>query len=125
MRKLTPLFLLLGAFFLVAVAVGAEFGRSFTGQAPAPVHLVKLASDHAEPAELIVEQNEVIRFAAADGIEHVMVGSGDVAGTDTRSPTLRSGDDYNLRIPRAGTYHFHDELHPAITVRIIVFDPSK
>ena len=120
MNKLTPIFLLMAAFFLAALAVGVGYDRIISARRPAVVpHFVALLGDHAQPSLLTIKTGESVRFIAQDGIEHRMTdGSVD-------SGTVKPGDDFQVQFKNAGNSTFKDVLHPKITVEVVVYDPKK
>lgn len=124
MRKLTPLFLLLATFFFVAAAVGIVYSRTRKAPVVETVHPVTLLQNHADPAELIIRTGETVRFDNGDGIDHSMY---DKANSDPAATTwsVPSGGSNHVTFPQAGTFEYGDKLHPAITVKVVVYDPKK
>jgi plastocyanin len=120
MRKLTPLFLLMAAFFLAAIAVGLGYERLQKNARPGGViHVVSLLGDHAEPSLLTIKIGESVRFIAQDGIEHRITD-----GT-VDSGIVKPGEDFQVQLKNPGNSTFKDSLHPKISVEVVVYDPNK
>lgn len=120
MSKLTPLFLVMAAFFLAALAATANYTRQ---QAVKPatgiVHQVALLGDHALPDLLTIKTGESVEFVAQDGVEH-RIGNGEVD-----SFLLKPGQKYRIRFNHVGSSTYRDTLHPKIQTEIGVYEPSK
>lgn len=124
MRKYTSIFLALAAFFFVALAITAAYKRAPKAVQVETVHPVALLADHADPTQLIIKTKEKVRFDNGDGIDHNMQEA--VNGeSSTSSFSVPPGQSTRVDFNQAGTFVVTDSLHPSISVKIIVYDPSK
>ncbi len=125
MRKYTSIFLIFAAFFFVALAVTLAYRQMPKTPAVETVHPVSLLSDHADPAELIIRTGETVRFDNNDGIDHSIQEKADDAGASDATWSVPPGGNARLEFKNAGTFNYFDKLHPAIVLKVIVYDPSK
>ncbi len=102
------------------------------------VHTVDLLGDHASPNEFAIKVGEYIQFNTKDNSTHnIAEGQGAEEGTSTvekghdhgvdfgESGSFGAGEAYKVKISKVGAYFFHDHVHPAITVTVLVYDPKK
>jgi plastocyanin len=136
-RKLTPIFFLLTAFFLFALWVTITYSQTKKSRIPrGSAHVVELSAGKANPNTLIIKTGELVQFVAKDGQSH-KIGQGDPdpalhdeaskAQHDKSLNDIQSeifNDNFRTEFKKAGTYHFHDHLHPEIVIQVIVFDPE-
>jgi plastocyanin len=125
MRKLPSIFLIFAAFFFVALAITVAYNQIKKGPTTETVHPVALLGDHADPDQLIIKTGETVRFDNGDGIDHsIRQQPSDEAAVDTAG-SVPVGQSYRLQFKHAGTFNYFDTLHPAIKIKVIVYDPSK
>jgi plastocyanin len=99
---------------------------------PAPGVHVSLANDTATPSVVSVKVGESVQFDSKDGLSHNLAqGEGNENGEDhdhtaggLESGIFSSSEGYKVQFSKAGTYNFHDHLHPNIVVTVIAYTPS-
>lgn len=131
MAKLIPVFLVMAAFFLLALAVGLVYHHTQvqTAAAPGPVaQIITLANETASPTDAIINMGQSVAFAAKDNLEYDLWevnADGSAMDNATKSGVITPEKPYHVTYARAGTFVYKDHLHQAIQIRIIVIDPSK
>lgn len=125
MHKLTPIFLVLAAFFLMALAAGISYNRARTNSTPSTaVHVVSLLGDHASPDLLTIKIGESVQFVSADQVTHNLSESFNSASPTTLG-AFQPSEGYLIKLNQAGSYDFTDLLHPKINLKVVVYDPAK
>jgi hypothetical protein len=136
-RKLTPIFLLLAAFFMAAIWVGLTYNQAKQSRIPkGSAHIVELSDGKAVPNTLIIKTGEVVQFESKDGRQY-KIGQGDADPSlhdAARSKLHDDGlkdiqsevftDSFRATFPKAGIYFFHDHLDPNIVIEVQAFDPE-
>lgn len=115
MNKLTPLFLLLAAFFLAALAIGFNYQRAQNRHPATVVHQVALLGDHAQPSLITIKSGESVEFVAGDGVDHRLTDG------QVDSGVVSPGEKYRVQLNHAGNTTFRDALHPKIQVLVVVY----
>lgn len=119
MGKLTPLFLIMTAFFLAALAIGLNY-EHLKGQQPSGVvHQIALLGDHAQPNLLTIKTGDSVEFIAQDGVDHRL------SDGKVDSGVVKPADRYRVQLKHAGNTTFRDLLHPKIQAEVVVYDPGK
>jgi plastocyanin len=139
-------YVLPGIIFIVSLAVGAVI---FIATATSPrssgevvvagassdasVHMVALGpNDAADPNTLAIKVGEYIQFNSNDGKQHqIAQGKGHDFGEDhehieggLESGTFAADEAFKVQFKQQGTYFFHDNLNPSITISVVVYDPE-
>jgi plastocyanin len=137
-RKLVPLFLILAAFFMGALWVGIAYHEAKQRQIPkGTAHQIALTAEKAEPSTMIIKTGDIVQFTVKDGqVRRIGQGSAEAGLHDkarqAEHEQLLEGiqseafnDQYRVEFKEPGTYSFHDHINPALTITIIVFDPTQ
>lgn len=125
MRKYTSMFLVFAAFFFAALAITVAYSRHPKTASVETVHPVALLGDHAEPGQLIIRTGETVRFDNGDQIDHDIHEKAEDDGAAAISLRVPPAGNAKLQFNHAGTFNYFDALHPAITIKVIVYDPAK
>lgn len=99
----------------------------------AVVHMVALGPDDAAtPNTLAVKVGEYVQFNSNDGRQHqIAQGKGHDFGEDhehteggLESGTFAADEAFKVQFKQRGTYFFHDNLNPKISISVVVYDPE-
>jgi plastocyanin len=129
-RKLVPLFLILAAFFMGALWVGIAYHEAKQRQIPkGTAHQIALTAEKAEPSTMIIKTGDIVQFTVKDGqVRRIGQGSAEAGLHEQLLEGIQSeafNDQYRVEFKEPGTYSFHDHINPALTITIIVFDPTQ
>jgi plastocyanin len=80
---------------------------------------VKITRTAFVPQKVTIKTGNAVRWTNADTINHQVVSNN---GTFV-SPVLGPGKSYTFKFNAAGTYRYHDGLHPSLTGTIVVTGP--
>jgi plastocyanin len=98
----------------VALAVAAP-----AAAAPTATHTVLIKRTGFSPAKVTINHDDAVIWKNVDTIAHQVVANrGSFA-----SPILGPGKTYTFTFRRAGTFGYHDGLHPALKGTIVVKGP--
>jgi plastocyanin len=106
---------------LVLIAVGALALVLAGASRPAATvtKTVKITATAFSPASVTIKTGDAIKWSNTDTKAHqVVANSGAFA-----SPTIAAGRAWTHTFNTAGTFRYHDALHPALTGRIVVTGP--
>jgi len=80
---------------------------------------VKITATAFMPASVTINTGDAVKWTNSDTKDHqVVANSGAFA-----SPTIHAGKTYTHVFGTAGTYRYHDALHPSLTGRVVVNGP--
>jgi plastocyanin len=103
MGRLTPVALLALALVLAAPATSATT-------------TVQIRRAGFVPATVTINQDDAVTWRNTDTIDHQVVAN----GGQFASPILDPGESYTFTFRNAGTYRYHDGLHPSLRGTITV-----
>lgn len=102
-------------FFVVAAALALALPAG----SPAATTTVKITGTAFSPKSVTVTVGDTVKWINTDNVTHqVVADSGAFA-----SPILKHDDTYSFTFKAAGTYHYHDALHPTIKGTVTVKGP--
>jgi plastocyanin len=109
MRKL----ILLGVAAAALGLAGASFPASSVTKG------VKITSSAFSPATVTIATSDAVKWTNKDTVNHqVIANSGAFA-----SPIIAAGHSWTHTFKTAGTYRYHDALHPKLTGKVVVTGP--
>lgn len=101
---------------VLAAAAGA---LALAGAAPAATVTIQVKRNAFSPGNVTVNHGDQVTFHNADTIDHqVVANNGSFA-----SPILHRGQSWTHPLSTAGTFGYHDALHPNLTGKITVKGP--
>jgi plastocyanin len=80
---------------------------------------VKITASGFSPASVTIRTGDAVKWTNADTKNHQVVANN---GTFA-SPTLAPGRSWTHTFNTAGTFRYHDALHPSLTGRVVVTGP--
>ena len=108
MRRMLVPMLVAAAAALVAAAPGS-----------AATVTVQIKSTAFSPASFTINHGDTVRWRNVDKVDHqVVADDGSFA-----SPILHAGQSWSKTLSTAGTFRFHDALHPRLTGKVTVKGP--
>lgn len=99
---------------ILALAVAAT-----APTASAATKAVRITRTAFSPSKVSIKSGDSVKWTNADTISHQVVAN---SGAFV-SPVLAAGKSYTFTFKTAGTYHYHDSLHPSLTGTIVVTGP--
>jgi plastocyanin len=87
--------------------------------APTATVAVQIKNTAFSPAKVTINFGDGVTWKNVDTVNHQVVANGGAFA----SPILRPGRSYNFVFKRAGSYGYHDALHPALRGTIVVKGP--
>ena len=107
-------------FVLAAVTVLALAVTGASQTASTVTRAVAIKATAFSPANITINTGTVVKWTNRDTKDHqVVANNGSFA-----SAVIKPGKSYSHTFNTAGTYRYHDALHPALTGRIIVKGPA-
>jgi len=107
------------SFVLIAVGALALALAGASRPAATVTKTVKITATAFKPATVTIATGSAIKWSNTDTKAHqVVANSGAFA-----SPTIRAGRVWTHTFNTAGTYRYHDALHPALTGKVVVSGP--
>ena len=107
------------SFVLIAVGALALALAGASRPAATVTKTVKITATAFKPATVTIATGSAIKWSNTDTKAHqVVANSGAFA-----SPTIRAGRAWTHTFSTAGTYKYHDALHPALTGKVVVTGP--
>ena len=107
------------SFVLIAVGALALALAGASRPAATVTKTVKITATAFKPATVTIATGSAIKWSNTDTKAHqVVANSGAFA-----SPTIRAGNAWTHTFNTAGTYRYHDALHPALTGKVVVTGP--
>jgi plastocyanin len=80
---------------------------------------IKITATAFSPASVTIKSGDAVKWTNSDTKNHQVVANNGAFA----SPTLAPNHSYTHVFNTAGTYRYHDALHPALTGRVIVKGP--
>ena len=87
--------------------------------APTATVTVQIKRSGFSPAKVTIADGDAVTWKNVDTITHQVVADGGAFA----SPILAPGKTYTFTFRRAGTYHYHDALHPTLKGTVVVKGP--
>jgi plastocyanin len=106
--------ILLAVLTAVSLAVAAP-----AASAPAATVTVQIKRTAFSPVKVTINDGDSVTWKNVDTINHQVVAN----GGSFASPILAPGKSYTFTFRRAGTYGYHDALHPTLKGTIVVKGP--
>jgi len=107
------------SFVLIAVGALALALAGASRPAATVTKTVRITATAFKPATVTIATGSAIKWSNTDTKAHqVVANSGAFA-----SPTIRAGNAWTHTFNTAGTYRYHDALHPALTGKVVVTGP--
>jgi plastocyanin len=107
---------------IVVLSVVAVLALAVTGAsqpASTATKAVKITATAFSPASVTINTGDAVKWTNSDTKNHqVVANSGAFA-----SPTIAPGKTYTHVFDTAGTFRYHDALHPSLTGRVVVNGP--
>jgi plastocyanin len=106
----------------IVLSVAAVLALAVTGAsqpASTATKAVAIKATGFSPANVTINTGDAVRWTNRDTKNHQVVSNTGAFA----SPTLGPNKSYTKTFNTAGTYRYHDALHPALTGRIIVKGP--
>jgi len=108
------------SFVLIAVGALALALAGASRPAATVTKTVKITATAFKPATVTIASGDAIKWSNTDTKAHqVVANSGAFA-----SPMIGAGHTWNHTFNTAGTYRYHDALHPALTGKVVVSGPA-
>jgi plastocyanin len=104
---------------LSAVAVLALAVTGASQPASTVTKAVKITATAFSPASVTINTGDAVKWTNSDTKNHQVVANNGAFA----SPTIAPGKTYTHVFGTAGTYRYHDALHPSLTGRVIVNGP--
>src|SRR3954470_8228785 len=107
------------SFVLAMVAAGALVLTGASQPATTVTKTVKITATAFSPASVTIPTGSVIKWSNTDTKTHQVVSNSGAFA----SPIIAAGKTYSHTFNTAGTYRYHDALHPSLTGRVVVTGP--
>ena len=104
---------------LSAVAVLALAITGASQPASTAIKAVRITATAFSPASVTINTGDAVRWTNRDTKNHQIVANNGAFA----SPTIAPGKSYTRVFNTAGTFRYHDALHPSLTGRVIVIGP--
>jgi plastocyanin len=105
--------MLVSALGIVAAALVAA------GTGSAATVTVQIKSTAFSPSSFTVNHDDTVTWRNVDKVDHQVVADDGSFAT----PILRAGQSWSRKLSTAGTFRFHDALHPKLTGKVTVKGP--
>jgi plastocyanin len=107
------------SFVLIAVGTLALVLAGASRPAATATKTVKITATAFSPASVTIKTGDAIKWSNTDTKAHQVVANNGAFA----SPTIAAGHTYTHTFNTAGTYRYHDALHPALTGKVVVTGP--
>jgi plastocyanin len=104
---------------LSTVAVLALAVTGASQPASTATKAVKITATAFSPASVTINTGDAVKWTNSDTKNHQVVANNGAFA----SPTIAPGKTYTHVFGTAGTYRYHDALHPSLTGRVVVNGP--
>jgi plastocyanin len=104
---------------LIAVSALALVLAGASRPAATVTKTVKITATAFSPASVTIKTGDAIKWSNTDTKAHQVVANNGAFA----SPTIAAGHSWTRTFNTAGTYRYHDALHPALTGKIVVSGP--
>lgn len=121
---------------LSALAIGFAIAYAATPSKPAvaSAHITHVAirDNKIVPDQVTIPVGQTVEFDTKDGLTHeIGLGEGDGDGHDHEhkgeysSGAFGANQAWRVTFKQAGTFTFHDHMHPDINVLVVAYNPKK
>lgn len=107
------------SFVLIAVGALALVLAGASKPAATVTKTVKITATAFSPASVTIKTGDAIKWTNTDTKAHQVVANNGAFA----SPTIAAGRSWTRTFNTAGTYRYHDALHPALTGKVVVSGP--
>src|SRR3954470_9604411 len=107
------------SFVLAMVAAGALVLTGASQPATTVTKTVKITATAFSPASVTIPTGSAIKWSNTDTKTHQVVSNSGAFA----SPIIAAGKTYTHTFNTAGTYRYHDALHPSLTGKVVVTGP--
>jgi plastocyanin len=107
------------SFVLIAVSALALVLAGASRPAATATKTVKITATAFSPANVTIKTGDAIKWSNTDTKAHQVVANNGAFA----SPTIAAGKTWTRTFNTAGTYRYHDALHPALTGKVVVSGP--
>src|ERR671930_756127 len=107
------------SFVLIAVSALALVLAGASRPAATATKTVKITATAFSPASVTIKTGDAIKWSNTDTKAHQVVANNGAFA----SPTIGAGRSWTHTFNTAGTYRYHDALHPALTGKVVVSGP--
>jgi plastocyanin len=99
--------------------IAAVFVLALPASSSAATIAVKITTTGFTPKTVTINQADAVKWTNADKVNHQLVANNGAFA----SPIMKPGDTYSFTFNAAGTFRYHDALHPTLTGTITVKGP--
>jgi plastocyanin len=107
------------SFVLIAVGALALVVAGASRPAVMATKTVKITATAFSPASVTIKSGDAVKWSNTDTKAHQVVANNGAFA----SPTIAPGRTWTHTFNTAGTYRYHDALHPALTGKVVVSGP--
>ena len=107
------------SFVLIAVGALALVVAGASRPAVTATKTVKITATAFSPASVTIKSGDAVKWSNTDTKAHQVVANNGAFA----SPTIAAGKTWTHTFNTAGTYRYHDALHPALTGKVVVSGP--
>ncbi|TML32683.1 MAG: hypothetical protein E6G24_09670 [Actinobacteria bacterium] len=107
------------SFVLIAVGALALVLAGASRPAATVTKTVKVTATAFSPASVTIKTTDAVKWSNTDTKAHQVVANNGAFA----SPTIAAGHTWTHTFNTAGTYRYHDALHPALTGKVVVTGP--
>ena len=107
------------SFVLIAVSALALVLGGAAQSTASVTKTVKITATAFSPASVTIHTGDAIKWSNKDTKAHQVVANNGAFA----SPTIAAGRTWTHTFNTAGTYKYHDALHPALTGKVVVTGP--
>jgi plastocyanin len=107
------------SFVLIAVGALALVVAGASRPAVTATKTVKITATAFSPASVTIKSGDSVKWSNTDTKAHQVVANNGAFA----SPTIGAGKTWTHTFNTAGTYKYHDALHPALTGKVVVSGP--
>jgi len=107
------------SFVLIAVGALALVVAGASRPAVLATKTVKITATAFSPASVTIKSGDAIKWSNTDTKAHQVVANNGAFA----SPMIAAGKTWTHTFNTAGTYKYHDALHPALTGKVVVTGP--
>jgi plastocyanin len=108
------------SFVLLLVGVAALALAGASRPATLTTKTVKITATAFSPSSVTIKTGDSIKWSNTDTKAHQVVANNGAFA----SPTIAAGHTWTHTFNTAGTYKYHDALHPALTGKVVVSGPA-
>ncbi len=107
------------SFVLIAVGALALVMAGASRPAATVTKTVKITATAFSPASVTIKTSDAIKWSNTDTKAHQVIANNGAFA----SPTIGAGHTWTHTFNTAGTFKYHDALHPALTGKVVVTGP--